>query len=52
MPKYAARWKDLGIQLSIDAYTLDAIAVNNARGPTLGRTAYEISKSQTFVFDF
>ena len=29
VPKYAARWKDLGIQLKIPEYYLDTIAANN-----------------------
>ena len=29
VPKYAARWKDLGIQLKIPEYHLDTIATNN-----------------------
>ena len=33
VPKYAARWKDLGIQLSIDVNTLDVIAVNKVNHP-------------------
>ena len=33
MPKYAARWKDLGIQLNIRTYALDAIAVDKANFP-------------------
>ena len=30
VPKYAARWRDLGIQLNIPIYTLDIIAKDNA----------------------
>ena len=29
VPKYAARWKDLGIQLKIPEHHLDTIAANN-----------------------
>ena len=29
VPKYAARWKDLGIQLKIPEHHLDIIAANN-----------------------
>ena len=30
VPKYAARWKDLGVQLGIPIYHLDAIEEDNA----------------------
>ena len=34
VPKYAAQWKDLGIQLKIPKYHLDAIAVDNVNHPS------------------
>ena len=30
VPKYAARWRDLGVQLKIPDHDLDTIAANNA----------------------
>ena len=33
VPVYAARWKDLGIQLKIPLHHLDTIAVNNVNHP-------------------
>ena len=34
MPRYAARWKDLGVQLNIPIHDLDIIAVNNTNHPS------------------
>ena len=34
VPKYAARWKDLGIQLKIDVHHLDTIAANYQHHPS------------------
>ena len=34
VPKYAARWRDLGVQLKIPEYHLEAIAVNNTNHPS------------------
>ena len=34
VPKYAARWKDLGIELKISTYHLDAIEANNVHHPS------------------
>ena len=34
VPKYAARWKDLGTQLKIPEHHLDAIAVNKVNHPS------------------
>jgi len=33
VPKYAARWKDLGVELKLPTYHLDAIAVNYVNHP-------------------
>ena len=30
VPKYAAKWRDLGVELKIQKYQLDAIAADNA----------------------
>ena len=37
VPKYAARWKDLGIQLKIPEYHLDAIAADNKNSQSFSR---------------
>ena len=34
VPKYAARWRDLGVQLKIPEHHLNTIAVNNANHPS------------------
>ena len=34
VPKYAARWRDLGVALQLQNNRLDAIAVNNANHPS------------------
>ena len=34
VPKYAARWKDLGVQLKIPEHHLNTIAVNNTNHPS------------------
>ena len=34
VPKYAARWRDLGVQLKIPEHHLNAIAVNNTHHPS------------------
>ena len=34
VPKYAARWRDLGVHLKIPIYHLDTIAVNNTHHPS------------------
>ena len=34
VPKYAVRWKDLGIQLKIPEHNLDAIEVDNINHPS------------------
>ena len=33
VPKYAARWRDLGVELKIPAHHLNTIAVNNVNHP-------------------
>ena len=33
VPKYAARWRDLGVQLKIPEHHLNTIAVNNTNHP-------------------
>ena len=34
VPKYAARWRDLGVQLKISEHHLDTIAVDNTNHPS------------------
>ena len=34
VPKYAARWRDLGVQLKVPEYHLNTIAVNNTNHPS------------------
>ena len=34
VPKYAARWRDLGVQLKIPEHHLNTIAVNNTNHPS------------------
>ena len=34
VPKYAARWRDLGVQLTIPQHHLNTIAVNNTNHPS------------------
>ena len=34
VPKYAARWRDLGVQLKIPEHHLNTIAVNNTNYPS------------------
>ena len=34
VPKYAARWKDLGVELKLPVYHLNTIAVDNANHPS------------------
>ena len=34
VPKYAARWRDLGVQLKIPEHQLNTIAVNNTNHPS------------------
>ena len=34
VPKYAARWRDLGVQLRIPEHHLNTIAVNNTNHPS------------------
>ena len=37
MPRYAARWKELGIQLKLSTDCLDTIAINNNNHPRWGQ---------------
>ena len=34
VPKYAARWKDLGIQLKLPVHNLDVIAIDHVNHPS------------------